>query len=134
MCMHHIFGRAARIVLMVIGGVALAVLVAAIFGFAVMYLWNWLMPALFGLKTIGYWEALGIVLLAKLLFGNFGQHHGGHHAHCGPGKFRKKIKFFHRDYPEVAENYEEYREFWEKEGSKSFSGFLARKRGEKDGD
>jgi uncharacterized membrane protein len=129
--MHNLFGRVVRIVFMVIGGVALAVLIAAIFGFGVMYLWNWLMPALFGLKTIGYWEALGIVLLAKLIFGDFGHHHGGH---CRSGKFRKKIKYFHRDYPEVTENYEEYREFWEKEGSKSFSGFLARKRGEKDGD
>nr|WP_244196656.1 hypothetical protein [Paraburkholderia hospita] len=39
----------------------------------VMLLWNWLMPALFvGARLIGYWQALGLLLLSKILFG------GGH--------------------------------------------------------
>jgi hypothetical protein len=46
-----------------------AVLFFVAFGFGVMALWNWLMPALFGLKTIGYWQALGLFVLAKVLFG-----------------------------------------------------------------
>jgi hypothetical protein len=49
----------------------LVVLFVALFGFVVMSLWNWLMPALFGLKTIGYWQALGLFLLCKILFGGF---------------------------------------------------------------
>ena len=32
----------------------------------VMLLWNWLMPGLFGLATIGYFKALGLYLLARL--------------------------------------------------------------------
>jgi hypothetical protein len=48
-----------------------AVLFVALFGFAVMGLWNWLMPALFGLKSIGYWQALGLIILSKILFGGF---------------------------------------------------------------
>ena len=128
-CEGSFFSRGMRIFFMVIGGMALAVLVAAIFGFAVMYLWNWLMPGLFGLKTIGYWQALGIVLLSKLLFGNFGHHHGHHGMH---GRFRRKAKYFYRDYPEISENYREYREFWEKEGSKAFSEFLEKKQGPKE--
>ena len=128
-CNGNFVSRGMRIFFMVIGGMALAVLVAAIFGFAVMYLWNWLMPGLFGLKTIGYWQALGIVLLGKLIFGNFGHHHGPH----GRGKFGRKMKHFHAMYPEIAENYREYREFWEKEGSKSFEEFIEKKKaGEKD--
>ena len=130
MCCSNFFGRGVRIIFMVIGGMALAVLIAAIFGFAVMYLWNWLMPGLFGLKTIGYWQALGIVLLAKLLFGNFGHHHG-RHAH---GMFRRKMKYFQRNYPEISENYQEYREFWEKEGSKAFADFIEKKQRAKDGE
>ncbi len=52
--------------------------IAAI-GFVTMSLWNWLMPAIFGLHTIGYWQALGILLLSKLLFGGFrGRPSGGH--------------------------------------------------------
>jgi uncharacterized membrane protein len=33
-----------------------------------MLLWNWLMPLLFGLKTIGYFQAFGLHLLARLIF------------------------------------------------------------------
>jgi len=50
----------------------LVVLFAALFGWVVMALWNWLMPALFGLRTVGYWQALGLVLLCRILFGGRG--------------------------------------------------------------
>jgi hypothetical protein len=44
----------------------------AVVGALVMLLWNWLMPALFsGAQPIGYWQALGILLLSKILFGGF---------------------------------------------------------------
>lgn len=33
-----------------------------------MWLWNWLMPEIFGLITIGYWQALGLMCLSSLLF------------------------------------------------------------------
>jgi len=49
----------------------LFVVMLAGFGFVVMGLWNWLMPALFGLKLIGYWQALGLIILSKILFGGF---------------------------------------------------------------
>jgi hypothetical protein len=48
-----------------------AVLFVAAFGLVVMSLWNWLMPALFGWKLIGFWQALGLVILSKILFGGF---------------------------------------------------------------
>jgi hypothetical protein len=36
---------------------------------AVYGLWNWLMPAIFGLHAITYWQALGLMLLCWILFG-----------------------------------------------------------------
>ena len=48
----------------------------AVFGFATMSLWNWLMPALFGLRPIGFWQALGLLVLSKILFGGFHRHEG----------------------------------------------------------
>jgi len=57
----------------------LALAFAALFGLVVMALWNWLMPALFGIKTVGYWQALGLVLLSRILFGGRGSM--GHHRH-----------------------------------------------------
>lgn len=41
-------------------------------GFVIMYLWNWLMPAIFGLTVITFWQSLGLFALAKLLFSGFG--------------------------------------------------------------
>lgn len=51
------------------GGVALLLLFAIILAVPTMLLWNWLMPELFGLGRIGYLQALGLMLLARLLFG-----------------------------------------------------------------
>lgn len=56
----------------------------AFFGWIVMLLWNWLMPDLFGLSPVSFWQAAGLLLLCKILFGGFG---GGHHGHghgCHP--------------------------------------------------
>jgi len=46
-----------------------AALGVAVLGSVVMALWNWLMPALFGWRVIGFWQALGLLVLSKILFG-----------------------------------------------------------------
>ncbi|MCO5237772.1 MAG: hypothetical protein M9933_16050 [Chitinophagaceae bacterium] len=46
--------------------------VAAAGSAIVMLLWNWLMPAVFGLSIVSFWQALGIFVLCRLLFGRFG--------------------------------------------------------------
>lgn len=48
-------------------------------GFVVMGLWNWLMPVIFGLTTISFVQALGLLALSKILFGGFygGKRWGG---------------------------------------------------------
>lgn len=57
-----------------------AVLFLTVFSFVVMRLWNWLTPALFGWHVITFWQALGILILSKILFGGFrgGPHRGWH--------------------------------------------------------
>jgi hypothetical protein len=52
-----------------------------VFGFAVMYLWNALVPAVFGLGIITFWQAIGIFILSKILFGGFHGGHGGNRFH-----------------------------------------------------
>jgi hypothetical protein len=49
----------------------------------VMQLWNWLLPALFGWHPINFWQALGLLVLCRILFGSF---RGGH----GPGRNRPR--------------------------------------------
>jgi len=56
--------------------VIFAVLFVTIFGYVVMRLWNWLTPALFGWHVIGFWQAIGILVLSKILFGGFHGRHG----------------------------------------------------------
>ena len=56
------------------------VLVALVLSFVVMSLWNWLMPALFGLRVISFWQAMGLLVLCKILLGGFrGRPGGGMH-------------------------------------------------------
>ena len=49
-------------------GFLVVIIVAFITGFPIMWLWNWLMPALFGLSKISVWKAIGLNILCGLLF------------------------------------------------------------------
>ena len=60
--------------------VVLAILGVAALGGVVMALWNWLVPALFvGGREIGYLQALGLLLLSRILFGGL-RGHGRWHS------------------------------------------------------
>jgi hypothetical protein len=48
------------------------VLFLALFGELVMHLWNWLAPALFGWRPVTFWQAIGLLILCRILFGGFG--------------------------------------------------------------
>jgi hypothetical protein len=79
-------------VFMVLGIACIAMLV---FGSIVMSLWNAILPAVLGIKTITFIQALGILLLSKILFG--GGPRGGFGGRCGPGgmwrmKMREKFQ------------------------------------------
>jgi len=50
--------------------------VIALFGFIVMHLWNWLVPAVFHGPTVTFWQGLGVLVLARILVGGLGPGHG----------------------------------------------------------
>lgn len=62
----------------VAGFVLLGLLAVAILGFVVMFLWNALLPVIFGLKAISYWQAMGLLVLSRILLGGFHRHHRPH--------------------------------------------------------
>lgn len=67
--------RASKVVLIVL----LVPIGLTVFSLVVMWLWNWLVPPVFGWHTINFWQALGIFVLSKILFGGFrGRGHGMH--------------------------------------------------------
>jgi hypothetical protein len=61
-----------------IGGFLLFI---ALGGALVQYLWNWLLPPLFGAPQVTFWQALGLLALCRILFGGFGH---GSRGRIGP--------------------------------------------------
>lgn len=57
----------------------------SLFSFVVMFLWNAIFPQVLNVGTITFWQAAGILLLAKILFGGFG---GRKHRR---GDFRQRM-------------------------------------------
>lgn len=49
-------------------GLALVFGVMLLFTFPVMWLWNWLMPMIFGLMKLSFWQAFGLQFLCWCLF------------------------------------------------------------------
>jgi len=73
-----------------------------LFTFLVKALWNWLMPALFGWHVITFWQALGILVLSKILFGGF---RGG--PHCDWNWRRRMSERWEKMTPEEREKFRE---------------------------
>ena len=96
----------------IIGAGALAILC----GFIVMWLWNWLMPGLFDLKAITFWQGVGIVVLARIIFGSFNHKTGSHHSHHRWCRGRPKQKWF--------DKWELYDDFWKAEGENAFNAYV----------
>ena len=46
----------------------LIAIVIVILGYPVMLLWNWLIPELFGLSEVNFWQAIGLNILCTILF------------------------------------------------------------------
>jgi hypothetical protein len=82
----------------------IGVAVMAGIGAIVMLLWNALVPAIFGITTINFWQALGLLILARIFFGGF------RHNHSFRGK---DVKYSHNHLFEKWKNMspEERKEF-----------------------
>jgi hypothetical protein len=61
--------RAERVIIKAFEVVLLITIAIAGFGQAVLQLWNWLMPELFGLRPLRFWQAVGLMGLSWILFG-----------------------------------------------------------------
>jgi len=124
--------KALRIVGLTIAGVGVAVLFAFVFGLIVKVLWNWLMPPLFGLAQITFWQAFGIVLLAKLLFGGAGHAHKDHHERF-ESRYRDRFKRFigsdetgegEAHVPGNGRKWRHFQQYWREEGRAAFEAFV----------
>lgn len=80
--------------------VAVAVIGLLLLGLIIMGLWNWLVPSLFNGPQITFWQALGLFVLAKILFGGWG----------GKGRCRPGSEWKHRYYDKLSSMTPEERE------------------------
>ena len=51
----------------VVGFILFAFIIGFVIALPIMWLWNWLMPVIFGLTVITYWQAWGLFVLSSLL-------------------------------------------------------------------
>lgn len=96
-------------------GIVFIFLYVVISGYAVMYLWNWLIPVLFGVThLITFWESIGLIILCKILFGSFSRrpYHG--HRYCGRGRFFHNPKWKEKLAQMSPEEREKIKEEWKK--------------------
>jgi len=79
---------------MVILGILALTAFALVFGYIVMFLWNYTITPIFSLKAISYWQAVALVVLAKILFGKgpVGKHHKHKHGKQCHKHFHDKHK------------------------------------------
>lgn len=100
-----------KIAIFVLWAVALFFAVSAI----VMLLWNHLLPEILGVKAISFWQASGILILSKILFGGFHGKKG-----FGQEKFQKLKE--ERMNGMTDEEKEKLKEVWKKRCDRGFFG------------
>ncbi len=127
---HRPYWMGGRFVMPIIGGVFIACIMGLLFGWLVMLLWNWLMPELFKLGMISYWQAFGLIVLSKLIFSSFGGHHKWHksrHHHGMDGSDWGRDSDWR-----VGEGWHDwryYKDYWREEGKAAFESYIAKKKG-----
>ena len=111
--------KAIRIIGYVIFGLFAAAVFGFVFGLLVKFLWNWLMPDLFNLKEITYWQAIGIVVLARLLFGSFGGDESG--------SKKKRCREEKEELHDESKHWKYYDEWWKSEGEQVFEDYVKKR-------
>ncbi|HEY9000606.1 MAG TPA: hypothetical protein VIM89_04595 [Mucilaginibacter sp.] len=76
--------------------------ILALISYIVMLLWNNLLPDIFHVTTITYWQAAGLLILSKILFG-----FGGPKGRGGAPWMRHKMERFKNMSPEEQERFRE---------------------------
>jgi hypothetical protein len=89
--------KVALVILFVLLGIGALFL----FGFIVMHLWNWLMPDIFGLPEVTYWQAWGLLLLSCILFKDFGS--GSNDDKRSERKRKRKLREYMDEDIDVAD-------------------------------
>lgn len=114
-------------IIKIIKAVIFFLVFASLFSYLVMWLWNMIIPEVTGWAGLTFWQAAGLLLLSKILFGyrgGWGRHWGGNprHNYFWKNKWDDKLSHLSDEEREEiknrwAKNFCE----WQQEQSKSVS-------------
>jgi hypothetical protein len=123
---HKLRGKSAGEIvgIIIFGGIFITGL-AILFGFIIMWLWNWLMPEIFGLTTLNYWQAVGVFILFKILLGGCGGFGSSSKSSSNKYECKKNSK---REFSK----WKHYDNFWKEEGNQAYEEYLERKNNSND--
>jgi hypothetical protein len=99
-------------------GLAVVVVVALLFGWVAMTAWNAVIPAAFNLPLLNFWQAVGLLVLGRVLVGRF--------HHCHSGNHRRFGRHFRRPNSDTPPDGPNFAQWWWEEGETSFRAFQAR--------
>lgn len=108
-----------EIIGMIIFGGIFIIGMAILFGFVIMWLWNWLMPMIFGLSTLTFWQAVGVFILAKILLGGCGGLGGSDKSSSKSSKCKNHGKG-------SFSKWKHYDDFWKDEGNEAYENYVNR--------
>ena len=115
-----------RIPLTVVGIAALGVLFFAVFGYVVMWLWNYVLAEVLDVPSVTFWQAVGLFVLAKLFFGfgagsqSGGAQRGRHTKH----RDRRVVETTDEPLPATDDQFKQY---WREQGRQAYEAYLASK-------
>jgi len=134
----HTAKKIGKIVAMVVGGVFMVLVFGVVVGWIIQWLWNNTLVVMFDdFPTITYWQAVGVFILAKILFG-FGHSGGGpkHKSKKDQREVERARQWWHRrtgrtatDGPDISGD--SFRKYWEAEGKTAYEAYVAARKGER---
>jgi hypothetical protein len=122
----------ARVVAAVVGGTFLAVLLGFLLGWVIQFLWNATLAEMFDWPTIGFWQAFGMFILAKILIGFGGSGGGQHKSKRDQERDRERMRAWWRRRsatPPTDDSglttSEMFRQYWQEEGKAAYEAYRA---------
>ena len=96
---------------------------AVLFGIFVMLLWNALLPDLFKFPEIDYLQSVGLIILARLIFGGISfryDHKKSKKSH------NRKDKLIGLEWLDTISDWKYYDKYWDEEGEQNFKDYKKR--------
>jgi len=129
-----------RVVATVVGGTFLALFLGFLLGWVIQFLWNATLATMFDWPTIGFWQAVGMFILAKILIGFGGSGGQQHKSKRDQQRDRERMRAWWRrrsatppsDESGLTTN-ELFKQYWQEEGKAAYEAYRVARAGKERG-